>query len=77
VPDDENKTRERVSVSSTLSDHDEIDSPPIAWGKDKEETDFILFLEQLNSMEFDLPMLCLLRSFMDMLIAVVSTNLQK
>jgi Fungal specific transcription factor domain len=49
----------------------------MTWGKDKEETGFILFLEHLTSMEFDLPMLSLLRSSMDMLIAVVSTNLQK
>jgi hypothetical protein len=48
-------------MSTSFSDHeneDYADSPPMAnfWGKEKEESTFILFLEQLNSIEFDLPM---------------------
>jgi hypothetical protein len=69
VPDEDLPPRERVSVSSTLSDHEEIDSPPMPWPKDTEESGFIVFLEQLNSIEFDLPMLSLLRSLMGMLIS--------
>ena len=54
--EDEAARRERVSLSSTLSDHDEFaESPPQVWA-DKPDSTFILFLEQLNSLEFDLPM---------------------
>jgi hypothetical protein len=47
--------RERMSLSSTMSDHDheEYDSP--AW-KETKESGFVLFLEQLNSIQFELPM---------------------
>jgi len=45
-----------------------MDSPLQPWTQDKEESAFIIFLEQLNSIEFDLPMLSLLRSHMGMLI---------
>ena len=49
--------REQVSVSSNMSDQEDFgDSPPATWGKEKTESGFILFLEQLNSIEFDLPM---------------------
>lgn len=52
---------QRVSMSTPYSDHENEefpDSPPMAnfWEKEKEESEFILFLEQLNSFEFDLPM---------------------
>jgi hypothetical protein len=48
-------------MSTSYSDHENEefpDSPPMnnLWGKEKEESAFILFLEQLNSIEFDLPM---------------------
>lgn len=45
-----------------------MDSPLMPWTKHKEESAFIIFLEQLNSIEFDLPMLSPLRSYMGMLI---------
>jgi hypothetical protein len=44
-------------MSGTMSDHDEYaDSPPNAWRSDKEESAFIGFLGQLNTIEFDLPL---------------------
>lgn len=47
--------RERMSLSSTMSDHDheEYGSPT---SKDTKESGFVLFLEQLNSIQFELPM---------------------
>jgi len=50
---------QRVSTSSGMSDHEDqefADSPPMMWGKDKEENAFIGFLGELSSIEFDLPM---------------------
>jgi len=53
---------QRVSTSSGMSDHEDhedhefADSPPMTWGKDKEENAFIGFLGELSSIEFDLPM---------------------
>jgi hypothetical protein len=50
---------QRVSTSSGMSDHEDhefVDSPPMTWGKDKEENAFIGFLGELSSIEFDLPM---------------------
>jgi hypothetical protein len=50
---------QRVSTSSGMSDHEDhefVDSPPMPWGKDKEENAFIGFLGELSSIEFDLPM---------------------
>lgn len=61
VMEDETGRRDRVSMSTSYSDHENEefpDSPPMTnfWGKEKEESAFILFLEQLDSIEFDLPM---------------------
>jgi hypothetical protein len=53
-PPHEDSQPERVSMSSTVSDHDHDDYDSPVW-KDKEESSFILFLEQLNSIQFDLP----------------------
>ena len=47
---------QRVSTSSGISDHEDADSPPMAWAKDKEENAFIGFLGELSTIEFDLPM---------------------
>src|SRR5271170_5014872 len=50
---------QRVSTSSGMSDHEDheyADSPPMTWGKDKEENAFIGFLGELSTIDFDLPM---------------------
>ena len=55
--EDELNLRDRVSMSSTVSDHEDYgDSPPITWERDRDESTFIGFLGQLSSLEFDLPL---------------------
>ena len=55
--EDEVNLRERVSMSSPLSDHENYgDSPSITWERDRDESTFIAFLGQLSSIEFDLPL---------------------
>ena len=66
---------QRVSTSSGMSDHEDheyVDSPPMTWGKDKEENAFIGFLGELSIIDFDLPMSFPSES---MLILVVSLKL--
>jgi hypothetical protein len=44
-------------MSATMSDHDDhADSPPNAWRNDNDESAFIGFLGQFNTIEFDLPL---------------------
>src|SRR5438876_7324779 len=53
--EDELNRRDAISMSSTVSDHEEYgDSPPITWERDRDESPFIGFLGQLSSIEFDL-----------------------
>lgn len=54
IEDDINR-RDMVSMSSTDRE-DYGDSPPITWGRDRDENVFIGFLEELGSVDFDLPL---------------------
>jgi hypothetical protein len=57
--DEDSNLTDRVSGSSTMSDHEEwADSSQTSWGKDKDESAFIAFLGQLSTVEFELPMSC-------------------
>ena len=61
-------------MSGTMSDHDDYaDSPPNAWRSDRDESAFIGFLGQLNTIDFDLPLYgpCLARSCLTMISGVV------
>lgn len=55
--EDEVNLRDRVSMSSPISDLEDYDeSPPITWERDRDEGTFIWVLDQLSSIEFDLPL---------------------
>lgn len=57
APEDDIKQRDLVSVASTMSDHEDYgDSPSMIWGKGKDESAFKNFLDQLNLVDFELPM---------------------